>query len=460
MTVRLPVVDERGQGSLRRDGTRIAMVPADVKGRFQTLRRVTFALLGAVYVLLPWIQIGGHPAVLLDIEHRRFHLFGHVYNAQDIWLVFFLMSGTAFSLVVVAALFGRVWCGYACPQTVFLEGLFRPIERWLEGSRAEHLRRDQSGWSWGRALRKGAKHTIYVVAALVLSHIFLSYFVSTPIVFLMMKSSPTEHLEAFLWTFAFAGLFYFNFGWFREQFCVVMCPYGRLQSALGDADTIVVGYDKKRGEPRGKATDPNAGACVDCMRCVVVCPTGIDIRNGQQLDCVGCAACVDACDDVMHSLGRTPGLVRYDSLNGLAQNAKRFWRPRVALYSVLLVAGLVALTLATRHHQLVEANFIRLSGAPYVIENGVVRNSYELHLINKLAVTANFEIEPAGPLTYTIARRHVSLAPLQDVHIPVFVTQSEAAGAAHSMAILTVRVANHPEATRTVQSPFLTPADP
>lgn len=460
MTVRLPLLDDRGQGSLRHDGSRIKVVPADVQGRFNRLRRAMFALLGLIYVALPFIPVGGHPAVLLDIQHRRFYLFGAVFNAQDTTLVFFLLSGAAFSLVVVAALFGRVWCGYACPQTVFLEGLFRPIERFFEGPRAAHLKRDQSGWTFERLARKTAKHASFVVVALVLSHLFLSYFVSTPLVLTMMRGSPSAHLEAFLWTFGLAGLFYFSFGWFREQFCVVMCPYGRLQSALGDADTVVIGYDSARGEPRGKAKDANAGACVDCSRCVVVCPTGIDIRNGQQLDCIGCSACVDACDEIMDSLHRPRGLVRYDSLNGFAGKTRRFFRPRVALYGVLLAAGAVALTLATRQHRSVEANLIRLSGPPYTLENGFVRNSYELHLVNKHTEAATFTLTPLDSYTYVIPTRTVRLESLADAHIPVFVSVPESSARGNMHTRLQVGLEGHPEENFEIAAPFLTPVDP
>ena len=316
MTIKLPVVEEPAS-SLRSDGSRNYVHPADVKGRFTRLRYTIFSVLIAIYVLLPFIKIGGHPAVFLDIVNRRFYLFGAVFNAQDFWLVFFLLSGVGLTLLIVTAIKGRLWCGYACPHTVFLEGVFRRIERLIEGPRAQRLRRNATGLSFDKVWRKLLKHGVYIVLALLLSHVFISYFVSLPSLVEMVQRSPAEHPTAFTWVIVMSAILYFNFSWFREQLCLIICPYGRLQSAMTDQDTMVIGYDFNRGEPRGKASDPSNGDCVDCKRCVVVCPTGIDIRNGLQMECVGCAACVDACDEIMTKVGRPEGLVRYDSLNGL-----------------------------------------------------------------------------------------------------------------------------------------------
>jgi cytochrome c oxidase accessory protein FixG len=326
---------------LAADGGRNAVHPADVSGRFTRARTWLFPVLIAVYAILPWIQINGHPAVFLDIEHRRFYLFGGAFNAQDVWLIFFFVTGLGFALFVITTLWGRVWCGYACPQTVFLEGVFRRVERWIEGPRVVRIRRNAAAVSRDKLIRKIAVHALYVLFAAVVAHIFLSYFVSLERLWAMIAAGPVAHPFAFGFALVTTALFYLNFAWFREQLCLVICPYGRLQSLMTDDDTLVIGYDTGRGEPRGKRSDPAAGDCIDCKRCVVVCPTGIDIRNGLQIDCIGCAACVDACDEIMGKIGRAPGLVRYDSLRGFDGGARRFWRPRLALYAVLGVIGLV-----------------------------------------------------------------------------------------------------------------------
>jgi cytochrome c oxidase accessory protein FixG len=423
--VHLPVVEV--QSSLRTDGSRNWVHPADVSGRFNTARRAGFWALIAIWLVLPWIKINGNPSLFLDIEHRKFFLFGATFNAQDIWLMFFLLTGVAFGLVYLTALLGRVWCGYACPQTVFMEGIYRPIERFVEGPREKRIRRDAGDWNFDKIWRKAAKHAIFLVASVFVAHMFLSYFVSIPRVFEMVRRSPSEHPEAFAWAMGTTAFFYLNFAFFREQLCLIVCPYGRLQSALIDDDSIGIGYDAKRGEPRGKAKKEGVGDCVDCNRCVVVCPTGIDIRNGLQLDCIACSACIDACDDVMDKLHRPRGLIRYDSLNGLRDGKTKILRPRVYLYTALMIAGMIAFGLALRKHKDFEANILRLPGLPYVVDDGKVRNSFELHLVNKRPGTETYEIsaEPASGIAFVIANQSVTLESLAQARVPVFITNDQ-----------------------------------
>lgn len=421
MSKHLPVIQETG--SLRRDGSRAWVHPADVKGRFTSIRRVIFALLILVYIVMPWIDIGGHPAVFLDIAHRKFFLFGLTFNAQDAWLAFFLFTGAGFSLMFLTAMLGRVWCGYACPQTVFLEGVFRRIERWLEGPRNERIRRNAAPVTFDKVWRKGIKHLLFIALSLGVAHVFLSYFVSLPGLLGMMKSSPSEHMEAFLWMAGVSLAMYVNFAWFREQFCLIVCPYGRLQSVLMDRDSVIIGYDEARGEPRGKAKDASKGDCVDCNRCVVVCPTGIDIRDGSQLDCIGCANCVDACDDIMERLGRPKGLIRYDSLNGLAGERRRLIRPRLFLYATLGIIGAVVASLAFQSRTSFEANLLRQRGASFVVVDEGVRNAFELHLVNKNSAPITLHVKSLNPdLRIVLPRESLTLEPLQSLHLPVFVT--------------------------------------
>lgn len=445
--------------SLRSDGSRNFVHPADVRGRFHRKRNVAFAALTVLLASLPFVQVGGHPSVFLDVQHRRFYLMGATFNAQDLWLLFFLLTGIGFSLILVTTLWGRIWCGYACPQTVFLEGLFRPIERLLEGPRSARLRRNAGPWTLDKVWRKALKQLIYLALAFAIAHLITAYFVSLPALYEMVSKRPSEHPEAFAWAAALTGILYFNFAWFREQLCLIVCPYGRLQSVLTDRDTLVIGYDEKRGEPRGKKTQTGVGDCVDCSRCVVVCPTGIDIRNGLQIDCIGCARCIDACDEVMDKLGRPAGLVRYDSQKGLAGEARRVWRPRIALYAILGVIGCIAAGLAVGQRSSFEANLLRLRDAPpFVVDEGRVRNAFEVHLVNKQSRDVVFELSGGEDprLRYTISMPRLVLPELQDQRVPVFVDFAQDAVESGERAQLEVRA--NGELVRTLPMPLLAPA--
>jgi cytochrome c oxidase accessory protein FixG len=368
--------------TINADGSRRFIHPSTTRGVFSKLRAVTGLLLLGVYAALPWIPINGHPAVFLDVASRRFHLFGLTLVTQDLWLGFFLITGTGFGLFYLTALLGRVWCGWVCPQTVFLD-VVRRIERLLEGDAPTRRRLDAGGLSALQSLRRGLKQVLYAFFALALAHVFLSYFVSLPRLWKMMATSPAEHWSAFLFVFAMAAALWFDFAWFREQFCIVLCPYGRLQSVLMDNHTITVGYDAMRGEPRGKKGTPDAGACVDCSRCVQVCPTGIDIRQGTQIECIACAACVDACNDVMAKLQRPPGLIRYDSANGFAGGKTRFIRPRTIVYTILLAVGATVAAFSMSTFRQATVSVLRMPGAPYYLSDDGVRNQFLLRIINK-----------------------------------------------------------------------------
>jgi cytochrome c oxidase accessory protein FixG len=359
--VRRPDVDT--VFSINADGTRNPIHPADVRGRFQRLKHGLWYVLIGVYLALPWLKIGGLPAFLLDIPARHFYLFGHTFNAQDFWFAFFFVTGLGFALFVVAALFGRMWCGYACPHTVFLEGVFRRIERLIEGNAPARAKLDQAPVH-AKVWRRGLKMLVFLLIAALIAHSFVGYFMPVEVLVEAVTASPSRHPTAFVFVAVATVVMFVNFTWFREQMCIVICPYGRLQGALYDPDTILVGYDERRGEPRGPAGTDGAGDCVDCYRCVSVCPTGIDIRNGTQLECVGCANCIDACDEVMTKLDRPPGLVRYDSQRGFETGARKFARGRVLVYGVLLLAGITMFTLALTRRRPFEATLVRPGGRP------------------------------------------------------------------------------------------------
>jgi len=405
----LPVLNGRvAESSLYTDGTRKKIEPTSVHGRFDRARHIVFSILVAIWVLLPRL-------VFLDVEHRRFFLFGGTFTAQDFWLVFFLATGVGFGLVYATALAGRVWCGWACPQTVFTETFFRPIERLTKK-------------------RTWLRHPLYLVASALVAHVFIAYFVPLK-----------ELLSAPWWSIGLTAVFYAHFAFFREQLCVVLCPYGRLQSVLLDDDSLVIAYDEKRGEPRGKK-GKTTGDCVDCRRCVVVCPTGIDIRNGLQMDCVACTACIDACDEVMDKLERPRGLIRYQR--------GRIVRPRMILYTALLAIGATVFFFSTRARTTFDATLLRLPGAPFTRdERGEVRNDFVIHVVNKSNATKTYVLEPepfeGGHCVVPSERAEISA--LSDRRIPIFVT---APSTTHGRPKIRVRVRGDNE-VRIVEAVFL-----
>ncbi len=332
---------KRALPTLNRDGSRFVLRPRSSPGRFLRRRRLVGYALIALFVLLPHLRIDGRPPLLVDLVHRELSLLGAVFRPSEGFLLMLLGLAVVLTVFWVTAMWGRVWCGYGCPQTIYLELVFRPIERWLEGTPAQQRQLDAGGQSLRRSWRRQLKWAIYAVLAFALANIFLAYFVPTELLWRWVTSSPAQHPGGFAVVLAVSALMFFDFAWFREQTCTVACPYGRLQSVLVDRRSLMVGYDAGRGEPRGKpgkasaAAATNArpprlpviaeaaaaprGACIDCGACVATCPTGIDIRDGLQMECIGCAQCIDACDPIMDKLGRARGLIRYASSEQLTQ---------------------------------------------------------------------------------------------------------------------------------------------
>lgn len=341
----LSTVDEHGK--------RVYLHPSLVNGKFHRARRAVMAVLLGFYVVLPWVDIGGRQGFLLDIGRREFALFGLHFRAHDMPLVVFPLLGWVFLVALVTSLFGRVWCGWACPQTVFIEAVFRRIETWTEGGPLQRKKLDQEPLSFAKFFRRASKWTLFVLFSLWITHTALALFIGRDRLLLAITRSPAENWESFLFIAFATTIVLIDFGWLREQFCLLACPYGRIQSLFTDRDTRTILYDEKRGEPR-RGLVPNGGKggdCVNCLRCVQVCPTGIDIRRASgQLECIGCTACIDACDEVMTKLHKPCGLIRYDSDNAVAGDASPWLRPRVIAYALLLatVSGLFTVTLITR----------------------------------------------------------------------------------------------------------------
>ena len=409
--------------TINEDGSHYALHPADVRGRFTRWRRIVGFLLLAIYVSLPWIPINGQPAVFFDLAERRFHLLGLTFVTEDLWIAFFLLTGLGFGLFYVTSLAGRLWCGWTCPYTVFLEHIYRRIERWIDGDATARRKLDAAPWDNEKIAKRALKHGLFLIVSALIAHIFLSYFVSLPRLYDYMQQSPLANAKAFgIVTFLTLAL-YGSFAFFREQFCIILCPYGRIQSALTDDNTMVIGYDAARGEPRGKASDPNNGDCINCSRCVQVCPTGIDIRNGLQLECIGCAACVDACDEIMEKVDRPKGLVRYDSYNGLRGEKTKIIRPRVILYTLFLIVGaLVVFSFVSGLHT-AGVEVTRLVGQPYYVADDGVRNQFELRMFTKRNEETTFTVKvvdaPDG-LTLSGLEETITIPPQSEVTRPFF----------------------------------------
>ena len=411
--------------TINQDGSRLFLHPADVKGFFTRGRRLFALILIGVYVLLPWIPINGHPAVFLDVINRRFHLFGLTFAAQDLWMAFFFITGLGFSLFFITSLFGRIWCGWACPHSVFLEQVYRPIERLIEGDATKRRKLDRQEWDGEKISKRGLKYAIYIGVSALIAHLFLAYFISIPELYRWMTTSPKEHWGAFVFMGVATAIIYGNFAWFREQLCLVICPYGRLQSALIDDDSLIIGYDDARGEPRGHAKQEGVGDCIDCLRCVQVCPTGIDIRQGLQMECIGCANCIDACDTIMTKLNRPKGLVRYDSQAGLSGRKRRFIRPRIFIYGALMLAGATAFTLSAMQLRSANMNIVRMTGRPYYVTETKVRNQYMVRVINKTNAPRTFQITSlADCQTYTMEGNEagITVPPMGEEVRPVIIS--------------------------------------
>ena len=378
--------------------------PREAKGRYATLRWVCVWLTQLLFYGLPWIGYNGRQAVLFDLGSRKFHLFGLVLWPQDFIYVAGLLIVCAYALFLVTTVAGRVWCGFACPQTVYTE-VFLWIERKIEGARSARIRLDRQPWTLQKIATKGAKHAAWLAVAFWTGFTFVGYF--TPIrllvdAFLAWRLGPWEAFWVLFYGFATYG----NAGWMREQVCKYMCPYARFQSAMFDKDTLVVTYDSKRGEPRapgGQAAALGAGDCIDCTLCVQVCPTGIDIRRGLQYECIGCAACVDACNGVMDKVGRPQGLIRYATENALAkgwsttQVRRRLLRPRVLAYAAVLGLLVAAMTASLVLRVPLKVDVIRDRGSMgREVEDGRIENVYRLQLMNTSEQARSYRLGVAG----------------------------------------------------------------
>ncbi len=373
-------------------GSRNFIYPKKPKGKFTNYRTYVSWVLLAMLLSAPFIKVNGNQFLLFNLGDRKFNIFGFPFWPQDFYLlVISVLIGVVF-IIVFTVIFGRIFCGWMCPQTIFLEMVFRKVEFAIEGDRHKQIKLNKQGWTPEKIRKKGLKWFVFFIISFVMANVFLAYFIGSDELIQHIKDGPMAHLSTLIKLLVFTGVFYFVFAWFREQACIIVCPYGRLQGVLLDNKSINVAYDYKRGESdNGRKkfrknedrADLGHGDCIDCNQCVVVCPTGIDIRNGTQLECVNCTACIDACDEVMGKVGYDKGLIRYASEDNIDKGEEFKFTSRLKFYStiLLLLTGLLVSLLFIRED--VDVTIVRLPGQMFDAEGENIKNVYTFKVINK-----------------------------------------------------------------------------
>jgi cytochrome c oxidase accessory protein FixG len=337
------------------DGRRVFVHPIVTQGTIRKWQTWVRYFLIVFFLALPWILVGGRPLLLFDIEHRNFFLFGVHFHAHDAPLLAGVLISFGLAIALITTLWGRLWCGWACPQTVYIEGIFRKIEEWIEGDAIARRQLDRGPATAERTSKRVLKWICFSAVGLVISHSTLALFVGAPNVLMMMQASPLEHPASFIFVLVFSAILTFEFGWMREQFCMIICPYGKLQSVFMDRDTRTIAYDLSRSQD-----------CIDCKKCIQVCPTAIDIRNGTQLECIACGSCIDACNGIMSKLKRPLGLIRYTSERQVRDGQSRpLIRPRTITYASLLVLTLSGLAWGLQSRHALNLNCIKVRGQPF-----------------------------------------------------------------------------------------------
>ncbi len=376
-------------GTMEQSGKRKWVFPRKPKGRYTNYRTLVAVILLAIFFVLPFLKINGNPVLLLNILDRQFYIFGQPFYPQDFFILALGAITSIVFIILFTVVFGRIFCGWLCPQTIFLEMIFRKIDYLIEGDRNKQMKLDRQEWNFEKIWKRSLKYFIFIIISLIITHWMFMYIVGYQEVLNIMRQGPFANFTNFVVMIIFTGAFYFTFAWFREQVCTLVCPYGRLQGVLIDKQTINVYYDFKRGENRSKwrknedRAAAGKGDCIDCNQCVVVCPTGIDIRDGQQLECVNCTACIDACDEVMVKVGLPKGLIRYATEDEIEQEKPFKFTNRMKAYSavLLLMIGFLGFLLSNRGAM--EAKFIKPAGTSYFVREGQITNIYNYTFLNK-----------------------------------------------------------------------------
>ncbi|KAA3643753.1 MAG: cytochrome c oxidase accessory protein CcoG [Bacteroidetes bacterium] len=377
-------------GTIDESGKRQWIYPKKPKGKLHNYRVWVSIFLLTLLFSGPFIRIGGQPLLLLNIFERKFVIFGQVFWPQDFYIFVLIMLCMVLFIVLFTVVFGRIFCGWVCPQTIFMEMVFRKIEYWIEGDFKQQKKLNDSPWNAEKIRKKGLKTLVFLAISFIVSNTFLAYIIGSEALIEIVTDSPANHIAGLISILLFTGVFYFVFAWFREQVCIVVCPYGRLQGVMLDRNSIVVAYDYIRGEIRGKfrknesREETKKGDCIDCNQCVNVCPTGIDIRNGTQLECVNCTACIDACDHMMESVGLPKGLIRYDSEENIVSKKGKIWTPRIIGYTIVLSLILALVTFLLLSRPQIDITVLKTPGQEYQKhENDIISNMYNYKVINK-----------------------------------------------------------------------------
>jgi cytochrome c oxidase accessory protein FixG len=385
--------------TINKEGKRNWIFAQKPKGRFYTARSVVSVFYLLLFFTIPFVRVNDSPFFLFNVLERRFIFFGVTFWPQDFFIFGIGMLTFILFVVLFTVVFGRVFCGWACPQTIFMEMVFRKIEYWIEGDARHQRALNKMAYNREKIIKKGSKHLVFFIVAFIIANTFLAYIIGTDELFKMIEEPVSKHAGGFSAILIFTGAFYAVYAWFREQVCLIVCPYGRLQGVMTDKNSILVAYDYLRGEPRGhlkKTERTDLGDCIDCYQCVKVCPVAIDIRNGTQLECTNCTACIDACDHIMEQIDKPKGLIRYASESGIANREKLRITPRIIAYSSVLTVliGVLVLLLVTRKD--IDTTILRTPGMLFQKqENEMISNLYTIKLLNKThqAMPIRLELE-------------------------------------------------------------------
>ncbi|MBW3522851.1 cytochrome c oxidase accessory protein CcoG [Chryseobacterium sp. NKUCC03_KSP] len=402
-------------GTMEQSGKRKWVFPKKPKGRYTNYRNLVAFCLLLFYFTLPFITINGNPSLQFDVFNRQIFIAGQPFYPQDFFILTLGAIVSLICIIIFTIAFGRIFCGWICPQTIFLENVFRKIEYAIEGDRNRQMKLDRQEWNAEKIGKRSLKWSIFILLSLIFTHFMFMYIVGYKEVFRIVQEGPFEHPTNFIVMILLSAAFYFVFAWFREQVCTLVCPYGRLQAVLIDKETINVFYDFNRGENRAKwrkGEDRRAagkGDCIDCYQCVVVCPTGIDIRDGQQLECVNCTACIDACDEVMDKVGLPKGLIRYASEKEIENGKPVKFNARMKGFVILLVALQLLLGYLLYNRADMEAKFIKPAGSTFFVRDEKITNTYNFTFLNKTndkKVVSIRILEPAnGEITFSASSK-------------------------------------------------------